>query len=90
MHAENNDLSFTLSNLTSFNPLPNDNFLDLTKFKALADDKLNVAKIMISFLTGLKTLWEMETMLVYQHFLLFPHRFQKTSFSGLLKVEIIS
>ena len=25
------------------NPLPNDNFLDWTKFKAFADDKFNVA-----------------------------------------------
>ena len=30
------------------NSLPNDNFLDRTKFKAFGDDKLNVAKIMIS------------------------------------------
>ena len=29
------------------NLLPNNNFLDLTKFKAFADDKLYVAKIMI-------------------------------------------
>ena len=29
------------------NSLPNDNFLDWTKFKAVADNKLNVAKTMI-------------------------------------------
>ena len=28
--------------------LPNNNFLDWTKFKAFADDKLNASKIMIS------------------------------------------
>ena len=32
----------------SVNPLPNDKFLDMTKLKAFADDKLNVAKMTIS------------------------------------------
>ena len=32
----------------SFNSLPNKNFLDRKKFKAFTDDKLDVAKIMIS------------------------------------------
>ena len=31
-----------------FNPLPNDKILDVTKLKAFADDKLIVAKILIS------------------------------------------
>ena len=30
-----------------FNPLPNDKILDMTKLKAFADDKLNVAKMTI-------------------------------------------
>ena len=30
-----------------FNSLPNDKILDWTKFRAFADDKLNVAKMMI-------------------------------------------
>ena len=33
--------------MKSFNPLLNNKFLDLTKLKAFADDKLNVAKITI-------------------------------------------
>ena len=36
-----------MTNLMLLNSLPNDNFLDRTKFKAFADDKLYVAKIMI-------------------------------------------
>ena len=32
----------------SFNSLPNKNFLDRKKFKAFTNDKLDVAKIMIS------------------------------------------
>ena len=33
--------------LTQFDPLPNNKFLDVTKLKAFADDKLNIAKMMI-------------------------------------------
>ena len=43
------------------NPLPNDKFLDWTKFKAFADEK---PKIMISVFDNIKTLWEKEKMLV--------------------------
>ena len=32
----------------SFNPVPNDKFLLMTKLKAFADDKLNAAKMIIS------------------------------------------
>ena len=32
----------------SFNPFPNEKILDQTKLKALADNKLNVTKIIIS------------------------------------------
>ena len=31
-----------------FNPLPNDRFLDMTKLKTFADDKLNVATMILS------------------------------------------
>ena len=34
--------------LKSFNSLPNNTILDVTKLKAFADDKTNVAKMMIS------------------------------------------
>ena len=33
-----------------FNSMPNDKFLDWTKYKEFADDKENVAKIIISVL----------------------------------------
>ena len=32
------------------NPLPNDKILDVSKLKAIADNKLNVAKMIISLL----------------------------------------
>ena len=49
--------------------LPNDKSLDMTKLKAFADDKLNVAKITISLFDSVeKTLWEKEKMLVTSNF----------------------
>ena len=33
-----------------FNPLPNDQILDMTKLKAFADDKLNVDKMTTSLI----------------------------------------
>ena len=35
-----------------FNPLPNENFLDWSKFKELADDKINVTEI-LKFVLGI-------------------------------------
>ena len=54
-----------VKNNVYFNSLPNDKILDLSKLKAFADNKINVAQ------KGYKTLWEKEKMLV-THFLLFP------------------
>ena len=39
---------YTLTSFLSFNPFPHDNILNQTKLKAVADDKLNVTKMMIS------------------------------------------
>ena len=39
-----------------FNSLPKHNFLDLTKFKAFADDKLDVVKLMISVFDKVKNI----------------------------------
>ena len=49
---------------SKFNPLPNDKILDLTKLKAFADDKSNVAKMMISLIDRVEKLWEKEKILV--------------------------
>ena len=38
------------------NSLPNDKILDLSKFKALADDKFNVANMMISLFDSVENL----------------------------------
>ena len=65
-----------------FKSLPNNGVLDLSKMKAIADDHKYVVGQGILIWERLKALWEMEKMLVYQHFLLFPQCFKKTSFRG--------
>ena len=71
-----------------FNSLQADNYLDKTKFKAFADNKLNVAKIMIYVFDGGRKHCGKRRNAGYQHFLLFPHCFQKASFLGSLKLGI--
>ena len=73
----------------SVNSLPNNKILDQSKFKAFADDKINVTKN-LRFVSG------REENIVgkgentrYQHFLLFPQCFQKAPFQESLKVRIV-
>ena len=66
--------------------LPNNSFVDWTKFKAFADKILNAAKIMISVFDGVENIVGKGENAGYQHFLLFLQCFQKVSFSGSLKV----
>ena len=72
-----------------FKPLPNDKILDMTKLKAFADDKINVPQIMISVFDRVEDIVGKGENAGHQHFLLFPQGFQKTSFSGSLKVGIV-
>ena len=58
------------------NSLPNVKILALTKLKVLADDKFNVAKMMISVCRVENIVGKGENA-GSQHFLLFPHCFQK-------------
>ena len=51
---------------TYINPLPSNKFLHMTKSKAFADDKLNVAKVTFSICDG------KEENAGYQYFLPFP------------------
>ena len=61
-----------------FNPLPNDKFLDWSKLKALADDKIIVTEKLKFVLGRVENMMEKGENTVYQHFLLFPC-FQKAS-----------
>ena len=74
---------------TLLNSLPNDNFLDMTKLKAFADDKCNIAKMTISLCNRLENTVGKEENAGCQHFLLFPQCFPKASSLGSLKVGIV-
>ena len=63
------------------NSLPNDKFLDMSKLKGFADDKLNVAEKMKFVEKGENA--------GNQHILLFPQCFQKASILWSLKVRIV-
>ena len=71
------------------NSLPNDKFLDWSKFKAFADDKLNLAEKLKFVLGRVANIVGKRENCGNQHFLLFPQCFQKISILGSLKVEIV-
>ena len=67
------------------NSLPNDKILDWPKFKAFADDKINVTEN-LKFVENIVGKGENAG---YQHFLPFSQCFQKFSFTLLLKVGVV-
>ena len=72
-----------------FNPLPCNKIFDMTKLKALGEDKLNVAKMTICVFDREQNTVGKGENAGYQHFLLFLQCFQKPSSLGLLKVGIV-
>ena len=71
------------------NSLPKDKLFDWSKLKAFADDKINVTKE-LKFVSGREeNIVEKGKNADYQHFLFFPQRFQKASFSEVFKVRIV-
>ena len=75
--------------LGKLNLLPNDNISDVTKLKACAEDKFNIAKVMISLFDRIENIVGKRENAGYQHFLLFPQCFEKASSQRLLKVGIV-
>ena len=69
--------------------LPSDKTVAFTKLKAFADDKSNIAKTRISVFDTVENIVEKGENTGYQHFLFFPQCFQKSSYTGLLKVMIV-
>ena len=67
------------------NSLPNDKILDETKLKAFADDKINVAQMMVFVFDRVENIVENGEMLVTS-ILSFSHNVLKSSFLGSLKV----
>ena len=63
--------------ITHLTLLSNNNFLDWTKFKAFADDKLNVAKIVTYAFDGIENIVGKGENACYKHFLLFLRCFKR-------------
>ena len=70
------------------NSLPNDKFLDWSKLKAFADDKINESQKLKFAFGRVENIVGKGENAGYQHFLLFPQSFQMPTFSGSLKVGI--
>ena len=76
-------MEFILSTANAFTLYQRTKFLDWSRLKVFADDKINVTE-------KLKLVLERtENILDYQHFLLFPKCFQNPLPWELLKVEIV-
>ena len=69
--------------------LPNDKILDQPKFKAIADNKIILTQKSKFELGTIESIVGKGENAGYQHFLLFPQRFQKLSFPEVLKVRIV-
>ena len=65
--------------------LPNDTILDWSKFKAFADDILDIAKMTISLSGRVENTVEKGEIAGYQHFFLFSTVFSKAFFSRVVK-----
>ena len=72
-----------------FSPLPNNKISDWSKFKAIADDKINVTEKLKFVLGRVENIVRKGENAGHQHFLLFSQCFPKASFSGSLKVMIV-
>ena len=71
--------------LFHINSLPSAKILDVTKLKAFADDKINVAQMIVSVFDRIGNIVGKGENAGYQHFLLFLQCFQKPSFLGVVK-----
>ena len=68
------------------NSLPNDKFLDWSKLKAFANDKIKVTEKMKFVLERVENIVGKGENSGYQHFLLFPQCSQRLHFEGLRKL----
>ena len=71
------------------NSLTKDKILDNFKLEACGDDKVNVTRKLKFALKRIENIVENGENAGWQHFLLFPLFFQKTSYTGSLKVWIV-
>ena len=74
-----------VSDQWSLNSLPYDKILDVTKLRAFAGNKINVAQMMIFVFDRVENIVGKGENAGYQHFLLFPTMFSKCFFLGVVK-----
>ena len=72
-----------------FNSFPNDKFLDWSKLKAFADNKINMTEKLKFVFGRVENVEGKGENAAYQHFLLFPQCFQNLSCSGSLKAGMV-
>ena len=77
------------SNFCDVNSIRNSKILHNSILKAFADNKINMAKKLKFSFGRVENNVANEENAGYQHFLLFPQYFQKTFYTGLLKVHIV-
>ena len=82
------DIGIVMSLSFLVNTLPNDTILVLTKLKVFADDKFNVAKMMISLFDSLENIVGKGENAGYQHFSPFPTMFSKSLCFRVVTVKI--
>ena len=73
----------------SFNSLPHNKFLEWSKLKAIAGDKIDVTEKFKFVLRQIENIVGKGDSGGNQHCLLFPQCFQKSSFPRLLKIGIV-
>ena len=73
----------------TLNSTPNNKIVDLSKLKALVEDKINATQNLKIILERIEKIVGKGENAGYQHFLLFPQCSQKPSFSGSLKVGLV-
>ena len=73
----------------SFNSVPNYKNYALFRLRAFADEKLKVTQMKVFFSDSVENNEGKGENAGCQHFLLFPHCFQKASLPGLLKSGIV-
>ena len=75
--------------LKQCNPFPNNKILDLSSWKAFADDKMTVAKMMIYVFDRVENIVGKRENADFQHFLLFPQFVPKVLYTVSLKVIMV-
>ena len=83
------NLAFFVNSKMSLNPFPHDKILNQTNMKAFADNKIVIKKLIISVFDRVEKHCGKGRNCLYKQFLLFPERFQKTSFRDLSRGVIV-